>query len=206
MLSSPPETNQKASSEVCFAHDAPATNGHTHAERDELFASFDPLIRRLQRQYGSDPELRQELTGEIFCRFCELLADFDPDKGIPIRPYLVRGLTLTVYSYVRSNWRRRKREVRFELPMGAELMSETTSSDDPWIQKLVLEQVFEALPAEIERLPVRQRMVIIWRYYDSRSFDEIAEMLSVRPATARSLLRHGLNHLRQRLRRDETEL
>lgn len=203
MLSSPTETDQQTP-ESRYA--TGAHGPHTHAERDALFASFDPLVRRLQRQYGSDPELRQELTGEIFCRFCELLADFDPDKGIPIRPYLVRGLTLTVYSYVRSNWRRRRREVGFPFATGSELMPEVGASDEQWIQKLVLEQVFDALPAEIERLPARQRMVIIWRYYDSRSFDEIAELLSVRPATARSLLRHGLNHLRQRLRREESDL
>lgn len=192
---------REATKEVDLSNRTLAPAGpYSLAERDELFASFDPLVRRLQRLYGSDPEMRQELIGEIFCRFCVLLDEFDPDKGIPVRAYLVRGLSLAIYAYVRSNWRRQRREVRFELPSGLELSGDPEPTDEQWIQRLVLEQVYEALPAEIERLPQRQRLVIVWRYYDGRSFEEIGELLGVQTSTARSLLRHGLNHLRKRLR------
>ncbi len=200
-------TTREATEAVTFSNGPfAATGSYSLAERDELFASFDPLVRRLQRLYGSDPEMRQELIGEIFCRFCVLLDEFDPDKGIPVRAYLVRGLSLAIYAYVRSNWRRQRREVRIDLPSGQELLGEPEPADELWIQRLVLEQVYEALPAEIERLPQRQRMVIIWRYYDGRSFEEIGELLGVQTSTARSLLRHGLNHLRKRLRPLELEV
>lgn len=39
--------------------------------------------------------------------------------------------------------------------------------------------------------------MVIWRYYEHRSFEDIAETLGVRVATTRSLLRHGLNSLRR---------
>jgi len=42
--------------------------------------------------------------------------------------------------------------------------------------------------------------VLIWRYYEERSFEEIAGMLKIQTATARSLLRHGLNTLRKAIR------
>jgi DNA-directed RNA polymerase specialized sigma24 family protein len=44
---------------------------------------------------------------------------------------------------------------------------------------------------------MRQRKIVIWRYYEERSFEEIASILQIQPATARSLLRHGLNNLRK---------
>jgi DNA-directed RNA polymerase specialized sigma24 family protein len=40
---------------------------------------------------------------------------------------------------------------------------------------------------------------VLWRYYESRSFEEIAEILQVRPSTVRSLLRHGVNRLRREI-------
>ena len=165
-------------------------------DREALFAEFRPLVQRLMRQYGTEPELRQDLQGEIYCQFCQHLEAFDPARGVPLRPYLVRQLTASMYTYARGQWRRQKRET------GLELWVETLRSPDPsrqWDQKLDQERTAQCLPAAIAALPARQRNVVIWRYYEERSFEEIAAVLNVQVATARSLLRHGLNNLRKTL-------
>src|SRR5947207_14177253 len=54
-------------------------------DREALYAEFQPLVRRLIRQYGDDAEMRQDLAGEIFFRFCILLASYDPCRGVPLR-------------------------------------------------------------------------------------------------------------------------
>jgi RNA polymerase sigma-70 factor (ECF subfamily) len=167
-------------------------------DRETLFAGFQPLVRRLIRQYGEDAEMRQDLIGEIYCRFCRLVDAYDPSRGIPLRPYLVRTLTASVYTYARSYWRRQQREV--SLGLGAD--EDASSLADPslqWGRQLMMEELLAALPTAIARLPTRQRNVLIWRYYEARSFEEIAGLLQVRPATARSLLRHGIKNLRQRI-------
>ena len=177
--------------------DAPEST-HAALDRDALYADFQPLVRRLIRQYGENPELRQDLAGEIYCRFCDLVAAFDPSRGIPLRAYLVRSLTASVYTYSRTQWRRQHREVSLEVT----LESDSIQCPDPsrqWDDTLMTREVLKALPEAIAELPLRQRQVVIWRYYESRSFEEIAESLHVRPATARSLLRHGLNNLRRRI-------
>ncbi len=171
----------------------------TVADREVLFGEFQPLVRRLIRQYGEDPELRQDLWGEIYYRFCMLLDAYDPTRGIPVRAYLVRTLTASVYTFSRSQWRRQNREVSLEAAGGAVEAVDQTDPTDQWDRELMTREVLKALPAAIEKLPLRQRQVVIWRYYESRSFDEMAEMLRVRPATARSLLRHGLNNLRKQV-------
>ena len=66
-------------------------------DREALFQDFQPLVRRLIRQYGEDLELKRDLAGEIYCRFCELLDAYDPSRGIPVRAYLVRTLTASVF-------------------------------------------------------------------------------------------------------------
>src|SRR5258708_1855733 len=165
--------------------------------REALYEEFQPLVRRLIRQYGDCPESRQELSGEIYFRFCSLLDAYDPDRGIPLRPYMVRQLSASVYTFARQGWRRRGREVSLDLNAGA---CDNLHAFDPsrdWDDRLLTEQVAQALPEAIAKLPKRQRQVVIWRYYEERSFEEIAELLNIQLATARSLLRHGLNRLRR---------
>ena len=169
-------------------------------DRESLYREFRPLVRRLIRQYGDTADIRQELMGEIYCRFCALLDAFEPERGVPLRPYLVRQLTASVHSWARSGWTRRRREISLDTglrPYDAELM-EDPSRD--WDDRLALEETIESLPEAIARLSNRQRKVVIWRYLEQRSFAEIASLLDVRETTARSLLRHGLHNLRNFIR------
>ncbi len=168
-------------------------------DRESLYAEFRPLVRRLVRQYGDTPELRQELTGEIYWRFCALLDAYDPGRGIPLRPYLVRQLTASIYSYARTGWNLRKREVSLETGIARFERDLTDDSCREWDDKLVIDQTAKALPAAISRLSPRQRKVVIWRYMEQRSFAEIAGLLNVQESTARSLLRHGLMTLRKQI-------
>jgi RNA polymerase sigma factor (sigma-70 family) len=165
-------------------------------DREQFYGEFQPLIRRLLRQYGDSPEMRQDLSGELYCRFCALLEGYDPTRGVPLRPYLVRQLTVFAYTYARSCWRRRRSEVYLETLSELEQCLPIDPTAD-WDAELTKQRVLAVLPAAIASLPLRQRQTVIWRYYDGRSFEEIAETLGVQPATARSLLRHGLNRLRQ---------
>jgi RNA polymerase sigma factor (sigma-70 family) len=68
-----------------------------------------------------------------------------------------------------------------------------------WVEDLSRHQVAESLPAAIMKLPDRQKRVVVWRYYEDRSFEDIAKLLNIEASTARSLLRHGLNNLRKQM-------
>lgn len=169
----------------------------TQKERDSLYSEFLPLVRRLLRQYGTETGLREDLIGEIYFRFCALLDAYDPERGIPLRPYLVRQLSASIYTFARHQWRRQRRETSWD-----SLMGDHGTHPDPaqqWDDVLVMEQVSKALPQAFARLSVRQRQVMVWRYYEERSFEDIAGRLNIQVATARSILRHGLNNVRRRL-------
>ena len=169
------------------------------AEREALYAQFQPLVRRLMRQYGGDQELAEELPGEIFCQFCAVLEAFDPTRGVPLRAYLVRALTGAVYTYARRHWRRQKREINLESGEEVEEAAGAAPAADPWEGSFANHEVVQLLPSAIQKLPLRQRQVVIRRFYEGHSFDDIGESLGIRTATARSLLRHGLNNLRRQL-------
>ena len=177
------------------------------AKRDlsELLAEFSPLVKRLMSQYGSCPQLREELAGEIYHRFFTLVDVYDPSRGIPLKPYLVRQLTASIYTYVRSYRRSAARETVVDgieyLPNG-----QVCDPTDDWDKKLMLEATGDALQEALSQISERQRSVIIWRYYHDYSFEQIAEELDVQTSTARSLLRHGLSRMKTVLAGQEAVL
>jgi RNA polymerase sigma factor (sigma-70 family) len=168
-------------------------------EREGLFAEFQPLVRRLLAQYGDSVELKQDLQGELYCRFCELYQSFDAARGVPLRGYLVRMLTAFAHTYTRAYRRRYQREVGLPATWDVADPSPVSEPFARLTAGLDTEEAAKRLPSALSALSDRQRQVVIWRYYEERSFEEIAEVLGVQPATVRSLLRHGLNNLRSRL-------
>ncbi len=56
-----------------------------------------------------------------------------------------------------------------------------------------------ALRQALQALPVRQRAVLIMRYFEDRSEAEIAEVLSCRPGTVKSHASRALARLRESL-------
>ncbi len=193
------ETERKSGEVTSASGLRPDRTTQTAPDREALYAELQPLVRRLIRQYGTSLDLRQDLASEIYCRFCNLLAAYDPESGVPLRPYLIRTLPAAVYSYMRVQWRLQTREVHIlpELDEGPVFGEQDPTPE--WDQALWLQGAVDALPAAIAQLPQRQRQVVVWRYYESRTFEEIAEELGVQPATARSLLRHGIHQLRRKM-------
>lgn len=185
----------------CTVHEPAAPGSHREeaADREAVYEELQPLIRRLLYQFGKTPELRQDLSGELYYRFCRLMADYDPSRGIPLSPYLVHMLQQHAYNYVRTFWRDESRSSSLEVEESNGNIPAADESSN-CLKRLITEELLDALPAVIAKLPHRQRLVVVWRYYEYRSFDEIAEMLTIQPATARSLLRHGLEAMRRQLR------
>ena len=131
--------------------------------------------------------------------FNDLLEAFDPKRGVPLKAYLVHQLRTSVYTLARRNWRHDKREISLEL------REDVTGEMDPskqWDDAIAMQKVRDMLPEAISQLPLRQRQVVVWRYFEHRSFEEIAEALGgVQVATTRSLLRHGMNTLRRNFKK-----
>jgi RNA polymerase sigma factor (sigma-70 family) len=167
---------------------------------ERLFGELAPLLRRLRRVYaGDDADLSEDLGGELYLRFRRLLDEYDPARGIPLRPYLIRKLSAAAYTYARQRWQSRRREVGLEADLDGGALLLMSDPTPAWDEALSAQQFHDALLDSIERLPRRQRQVIVSRYYEHHSFEEIAKKMDIRPATARSLLRHGLSALRKQM-------
>ena len=58
-----------------------------------------------------------------------------------------------------------------------------------------IDEVWEAL----RHIPARRRSVLVLRYYEDLSVDQIADMIGARPGTVRSLIHRGHESLRKEL-------
>ena len=171
-------------------------------ERDALYGSFQALVHRLISRYGDDPDIREELNTEIYYRFCKLLTSYDKTRNVPLRPYLVCQLTSSVYTFVRQRRVRKQREVNLELDPDSLLPALAADPSAQWDDNLMFQELCRHLPGVMQRLTLRQRQVVTWRYYEERSYEDIAAELNVQPATARSILRHSLRNMRRMLEED----
>ncbi|MEU4640033.1 SigE family RNA polymerase sigma factor [Micromonospora sp. NPDC023814] len=96
--------------------------------------------------------------------------------------YLRRVLCTQAASWWR--WRRARPPER----LGATLPERAGPADDPDLRL--------ALRAALGRLTVRQRAVLVLRYYEDRTEAETAELLGCRVGTVKSQTRHALGRLR----------
>jgi RNA polymerase sigma-70 factor (sigma-E family) len=85
-----------------------------------------------------------------------------------------------------SVWRRRRREAVMAAP------PELAADEPGYAEALRRQAVRQALAA----LPPRQRAVIVLRYYENQSEQQIAEILGIAPGTVRSQAARALDKLR----------
>ncbi len=64
----------------------------------------------------------------------------------------------------------------------------------------------EALEAELRRLPVKQREVVVLKHFEGMTFQEIAEVADCSPNTAASRYRYGIEKLRASLDPEDFEI
>lgn len=141
---------------------------------EELYREwFVPLVRVAALLTGS-AALAEEIVQEAFVRCRGALDEVDKPAAY-LRTAVVNGC--------RSHHRRRI------LALGlAPRIGTLSEASEPEMHEL----------ADVLRLlPVRQRTVLVLRYYADLSEAEIAEVLGCRPGTVKSLSHRGLRRLRE---------
>src|SRR5207248_330863 len=136
-----------------------------------------PYVGALIRRFSNDAETRRDLSGESYLIFRGLLERYQPDRGVPLKPYLITQLKAHLYSHCRS-----KRCVsRRETPFGGIDQNGYGGADptETWDLELERKRLIEGLPEILRSVPIRQRYVILWRYFDEVSFEEIGVRLGV---------------------------
>ncbi len=159
------------------------------------------LVERYQRDVFAaclrvlrDTDSAVEVANAAFFKAYANLASYDSAR--PLRPWLLRIATNEALNAVRGQ--RREREHTVSGPVADELASKAPAHDDPASDILENERR-ETVRAAVAALPERYRLLIVLRFFNDRSYAEIAAQtglpvntVGVQLLRARTLLRRAL--------------
>ncbi|MEE4546676.1 SigE family RNA polymerase sigma factor [Streptomyces sp. V4-01] len=150
---------------------------------EEWVAARGPRLLRVAWLLTGDAHLAEDLLQTVLAR---IWPKWPRIAGENPEAYARKALVHTHASWWRRRW-------RGELPHGE--LPDRVSTADPFAD-VDLEQ---ALAEAIRALPVRQRAVVVLRYFEDLSVAETAEVLRCSEGTVKSQASKALNSLRGRL-------
>jgi len=148
-----------------------------------------------------DVAVAEELTSNTFFKAFRALPKYR--RHAPFAAWLYRIAT----NEVRMHWRsERKRRAREQQPVGERDLERIYFTLPELEAKQEREERMRAycrLRQCLRRLPERYQTVLMLRYFEALSYDDIAQVVGKRVGTVKSLLHRGLKRLRRLLEEND---
>jgi RNA polymerase sigma-70 factor (ECF subfamily) len=152
------------------------------------------IARYVKRLLGPKAQAAEDVLQEVFIKAYVNLNDYDRTR--PFAPWLYRIAHNEAMSFLRKH--RAERHA-----IGGEdallILERTADGEDPgvlWQRRRTADEVRQALHA----LGRRYRDVLVLRYLEEKSYDQIADILEMPPGTVATLIARGLRQLKDSLR------
>lgn len=166
-----------------------AQRGDTDAFAD-LLALHERFVYNLALRTIGDPTEAEDVAQEAFVRAWQALPNFR--GGSALRTWLYRIVVNLCFDRI-PRLRRELTDGDFsELPETARLELNPACCAELRERRALLHR-------EIERLPKSQRLLIVLRYQEELSYEEIASLLGLPPGTVKTGLFRAKERLRQAL-------
>jgi len=163
-----------------------------HACLEELIRRYYPALKRyLYRVSGGDSALSEELAQETMLQLIKGLPSYD--SGRPFRPWLYAIAT----NLLRNHFKRPEHRYQHDDDEAVERLPDEREPTPEHFS--VAAETSRRLEAELQRLPIQQRQIIVLRYVEELPLVEIAQMLDLPLGTVKSRLRLGIDRLRSAL-------
>ncbi len=160
----------------------------------ELYELYYSRILNYMYRRILDVRIAEELTSNTFFNVLKALPEYRQKTSF--RAWIYRIATNEIKMYWRSIKNRLKRENDFYETVQRDRVY--FSSPDIEIEEEQEEymRLFAQLYKSLDFLPERYRSVLVLRYFESLSYNEIAQVLGKRVGTVKSLVHRGLKRLR----------
>lgn len=158
-----------------------------------LFEQHFPELYRFAYRYVRAEETAKDLVGEAFLRLWRQRVQVDLE-GPAARSYLY---TIVRYQAL-DHLRRRRVEERWRRDYVTPLVTEQGAAlaADP-DQEFTARETGAAIQQAVDSLPHRQRQVLLLRWQQQASYDEIAETLGISPKTVAIHIGRAIQRLRE---------
>lgn len=148
----------------------------------ELVSRHLPLIHSVARRITANDEAARDISQIVFLRLVKKASKLP--KSLPFTAWCHRETHSASVDYVRAEVRRQKRE-----KTAAELDAMKTSSE-PW------NQLTPEIDGAIDELCESDRALVLLRFYQNKTFPEIASELDINNDAARMRTNRALEKLR----------
>lgn len=157
---------------------------------EQLYRDYKEPVRRYIESRTNHTQDAEDLLSSVFVKIHENLHTYDPGKA---------GLSTWIYTITRntvSDYLRRQYRMPIFDP-GEDVLADCVQEDLPMLDKMILEEQMEALAGALERLPGRERDIILLRFYYERNAREIAAMMKFSHENVRYLQHIAIGKLKK---------
>lgn len=163
--------------------------------------NFDAIFRYVQHRVA-DVALAEDLTAQAFHKAMRKLGRFRW-QGVSITAWLYRIAGNEVNSYLRKLYRRKKYEgpwVEHYEPVDVNSPDRELSDAESEVEKHAL---FLGLNKQIKKLDPQDQTILTLRYFEQKSYGEIADILGKREGTMRMRASRALDKLKRLLAKED---
>ena len=159
---------------------------------EQLIDTYSDYLFRIAFIYTKDRLAAEEVVQDVFLNYYHRSEQYKGEASL--KTYLVKMTMNRSYDYLRS-WKNKK-HVMLEFFQG------TTKGTE----QLYVEQELRAeITAAVLTLPVKDREVLLFYYYENMTVFEIAEVLEVAVSTVKSRLQRARKKLKPKLQMEVME-
>ena len=152
---------------------------------ERVYREYYPRILGYVRSKLSSPQEAEDVCSSAILKIVRGLPTFDPEKS---------SLSTWIYTIVRNTLTDHYRSRRSHEELGEDIPYE---GDD--FEEILQEERLEELAAALEKLPQRERDVIILHYYSGISLREISEAIGMSYSNMKIIHRKALAGLKKHL-------
>lgn len=160
----------------------------------ELFKFYQNYLFKLCFSYVQNEQHALDLMQDIYIKLYKNIQQFD-DK-YPFHPWIRR---VAVNTCINEKRRNTVNCIPLDSGDGEISLEEQLASADDTQQEVEKHEMTMLIRQHINSLPQKQRMVMILRYYEDLSYEEISELMKIPLGTVKTDLYRAKNALKARL-------
>ena len=156
-----------------------------------LFETHKDLVYSIALRYSGDPAVAQDIAQDTFVKLFSTIGSFRGDSNF--ESWLYRTVVNSCFD--------QKRKTRRLTPLLDEVLTALRTPDLSVLDEVLRAEMSTHVRSVVDSLAPDQRMVIVLRYTQGLSYDEIAAILGCAPGTIASRLNRTHKVLERRLSR-----
>jgi len=166
---------------------------------EALYRQYEKLVFRTAYLITGSKEAAEDALQEVFVSVWKSRHTYDPNRG-KLTTWLHR---ITVNQCSKGKARKAPANVSLE-EKGVDLleMKHSYQPEDVLINKLEYDRLLRAM----DSLDTKHRSILVLRYFNDLSYQEIAEALEIPLGTVKSRLNQSLRYLKEQMKPGEAEV